>query len=190
MKSVQVNNIQAFNEALTDETVGRIVLLNDLNWDITTQRKGKVDFTDLTLTGNLSMQQTKNGTVAIGSGVITGDLSIDTPNTTVINHADVDGQTTIEDVDENTFDNSGELDEVKFVDPNGGWLINRNSTAVGTLVINSPTTVIEKKLEGFKLVDYSIETLNQQKLLRHEIIKLNTLLSGDWNDEAFVESFI
>lgn len=235
MKSVQVNNIQAFNEALKDETVGHIVLLNDLNGDITIQRKVNVDLNDFTLSGNLSMQHTENGTVTIGSGVITGDLSMDTPNATVINHADVNGQTTIEDVAENTFDNSGELHAVKFVDPNGGRLINRNSTAVGTLVIDSPasitlsgnfdmitvaqsmsfileadakikemqadqsvsveivaspTAVIEKKPEGFKLVDYSIETLNQQKLLRQEIVKLNALLSGDWNDEAFVESFI
>lgn len=235
MKSVQVNNIQTFNEALTDETVGRIVLLNDLNGDITIQRKVNVDLNNFTLSGNLSMQHTESGTVTIGSGVITGDLSIDTPNATVINHADVNGQTTIEDVAENTFDNLGELHAVKFVDPNGGRLINRNSTAVGTLVIDSPasitlsgnfdmitvaqsmsfileadanikemqadqsvsveivaspTAVIEKKPEGFKLVDYSIETLNQQKVLRHEIVELNALLSGDWNDEVFVESFI
>ena len=211
------------------------MLLNDLNGNITIQRKVNVDLNDFTLSGNLSMQHTESGTVTIGSGVITGALSINTPNATIINHVDFNCQTTIEDVAENTFDNSGMLHAVKFVDPNGGRLINRNSTGVGTLVIDSPasitlsgnfdmitvaqsmsfilegdanikemqadqsvsveivaspTAVIEKKAEGFKLVDYSIETLNQQKVLRQEIIKLNSLLSGDWNDEVFVESFV
>lgn len=136
-----MNSILSLNAAIHDSTVGTIVLQNDLAGDVSVTRKMNIDLNGQTLTGSLTMQHQETGTVTIGAGRITGDLTINTPNATVVNHADVNGQTTIEDVAENTFDNSGELHAVKFIDPNGGRLINRNVAGVGTLVIDSPALV-------------------------------------------------
>ncbi|WP_214736722.1 hypothetical protein [Exiguobacterium sp. s162] len=141
MKTTSVTTLTQLNEALQDTTVQRIRLLNDITGDLTLTRKVDLALNGFKVTGNVGINHNEAGTVTIEAGTIEGDLTVNTPNATVVNQANVTGTASIQDVADNTFDNSGRLKKLEVTDPNGARIINHKPNLIETFIIDSPAPV-------------------------------------------------
>lgn len=141
MKTTSVTTLTQLNDALQDATVQRIRLLNDITGDFTLTRKVDLALNGFKVTGNVGINHNEAGTVTIEAGTIEGDLTVNTPNATVVNQANVTGTASIQDVADNTFDNSGRLKKLEVTDPNGARIINHKPNLIETFIIDSPAPV-------------------------------------------------
>lgn len=154
---------------MDDASIEVIQLTDDVTGDAVVNRKVSLDLNGHTLTGNLTMQHEEPGTIQIGTGTINGEVSINTPNATIVNKADVTGTVLIKDVAESTFDNSGRLSELRLEDANGARIINRQPELIQQFFIDSPAQV---ELEG---VFGTVEVLQSTFLTFTENTKLTEL---------------
>lgn len=153
-------------EALSDQTVQRVQLLNDLNSDITVTRKLDLALNGFTVTGNVVFNHNESGTITMEQGTIQGDLTVNTPGATVINKANVTGTASIQDVADNTFDNSGQLKKLEVTDPNGARIINRGASLIETFIIDSPAPIeLSGSFETIEILQDSFLTLAENTTL-------------------------
>lgn len=104
----------------------------------------------LTIDGDLVIETTQTGTIEIGTNAgagitITGDLTVNAPNATVINRATVNGTATITDVSNNTFENEGNIAKLVVDDAKTSV---KNSGTIGEVVINSTVNDITFENDG------------------------------------------
>lgn len=137
-----VSTVQELTAALANVNVKKIVLNNNLTSNFNATRKVDFDLNGKTLTGNVSYDTAEEGTILLSNGIVTGNLTVDTPNVSFTNSATVNGTTTIQDVANNTFTNNGLLNIVRILDVTGTpRFINGQNSQVQNLVIDTPQSV-------------------------------------------------
>ncbi|MFD0050307.1 hypothetical protein ACFVHQ_13405 [Actinomycetes bacterium NPDC127524] len=135
------------------------------------------------MNGNLLLETLESGKQTLGRGTLNGNLTVNTPNISFINNANVLGKTTIMDIANSTFTNDGSLQDVEILDENGSRFINNSSAdKVGEVTINTDQPVtLGGDLESVKIdkstsVVVESGTINQIKAdsnLEIEISLLN-----------------
>jgi hypothetical protein len=122
---------------LDNPNVIKIVLGQSFAGNANATRKVDLDLNGNTLTGSASFTTAATGTITLGSGTLTGDLTVNTPNASFVNNATVDGTTTIVDAAPSTFTNNGSLQAVVINDANGIRFVNGIDATVGTVTIDA-----------------------------------------------------
>ncbi|WP_214814327.1 hypothetical protein [Exiguobacterium sp. s196] len=173
MKTTSVTTLTQLNEALQDTTVQRIRLLNDIVGNLSLTRKVDLALNGFKVTGNVGINHSEAGTVTIEAGTIEGDLTVNTPNATVINKANVTGTVLIKDVAESTFDNSGYLAELRLEDTNGARIINRQAELVKVITIDTSASVnLEGEFDEVNVLKQAFLTFSPQS-------KIETISAAD-----------
>lgn len=170
------------NSALQDPTVQRIELLDEITGNLNITRKVDLALNGLKVIGNVEINHNEAGTILIEAGTIQGNLTVNTPSATVINKANVTGTTSIQDVADNTFDNSGKLHVLEVTDPNGARIINREANLIQAFVINTPAPIeLSGTFETIELLQDSfitfaentkLDELKADETVSVEVIKL------------------
>lgn len=128
---------------MKDTDVKNIVLEKDFTTNVSVDRLVNIDLNNKTLTGNLSFATTQAGSIKLGKGTVTGNLTVDTPNVSFTNEATVSGTTTIKDVANNTFTNNGSLQAVLLQDSNGTRFVNgQNGQIANGLTVDTTANVL------------------------------------------------
>lgn len=165
--------MEELSSALSDKSIATIQITKDFTGNLTIDRKVDFDLNGQTWNGNLTIQHTETGMIRIGQGTVAGDLSVDTPNATVINKADVTGTVLIKDVAESTFDNSGYLAELRLEDTNGARIINRQAELVKVITIDTSASVnLEGEFDEVNVLKQAFLTFSPQS-------KIETISAAD-----------
>jgi len=160
------------NAALKNSNVQNIVLEKDFTTNVSVDRLVNIDLNNKTLTGDLSFSTTQAGSIKLGKGTVTGNLTVDTPNVSFTNEATVSGTTTIKDVANNTFTNNGSLQAVVLQDSNGTRFVNGQTGKItnGLTVDTTANVSLEGQFEKVILKQSAKVALKEDA----KIVDLNT----------------
>ena len=120
------------------------------------------------VTGDVVINGDVNGKITLRNTTIKGNLLVNTPNASVVvdGSTKVDGVTTIKNVASNTFTNNGQLGNVIILDEDGTRFINNEGANVGTVIINTPGSVVI----GGNIASVIIEQANVVTIMESAVI--------------------
>ncbi|WP_213023453.1 pectate lyase-like adhesive domain-containing protein, partial [Brevibacillus reuszeri] len=144
--SETVSTLAELKAALADDSLRTIELGADIEAPkgLDVSRLVNIDLKGYKIDGNVSVSTKEGGKIGItGTGEITGNLTVNTPNAdfTVGSNVTVTGTTTIKDVASSTFVNNGTLGKVTIEDANGTGFVNNGTVGIVTVASNGSVTL-------------------------------------------------
>ncbi|MBM7558066.1 InlB B-repeat-containing protein [Halanaerobacter jeridensis] len=128
----EINNIN------NGDNIDTLILTNSFSVSSlpTIQKSITLDLNNKTLTANVNIMTTETKTIKITSGKIDGDLTVDAANAELENNAVVTGKTDIQNVSNNSFYNSGQLNELVINDGDGCSVNNQSGSSVNSIEVS------------------------------------------------------
>ncbi len=125
-----------FISLLTIDAIDMIVFTNTITLSsVTFNASNNLDFSGKTLVGNLSIETDFDGEITFtGSGILQGDLTLDAPDVTLNTDLNVQGQTIVLNLSQNTLNTSG---------LHALGIIIRTSTSINATNQEAPLVTIE-----------------------------------------------
>lgn len=144
-----VNTIDQLTTALNANGVTKIILGSDITNDISVDRLVNLELNGKTLGGNVIITSDDYGAMGIsGSGIIGGNLKINTPNATITNDATVKGETNIQAVSQNTFNSTGKHENGIKMTGSGRLNLSGNASSSNVEVDTSELVVLAGSVSG------------------------------------------
>ena len=144
-----VNSIGELTNALNTNRITKIILGSDITNDISVDRLVNLELNGKTLGGNVIITSDDYGAMGIsGSGIIGGNLKINTPNATITNDATVKGETNIQAVSQNTFNSTGKHENGIKMTGSGRLNLSGNASSSNVEVDTSELVVLAGSVSG------------------------------------------